>query len=1072
MDPSVVGSSSFGQLFQTLLPGTYGGSAEQIFSQPLVYTPSGGTKQYVYVATTQNNVYKLDAKTGAIVASRNLHIPFLAADLDGCVDINPNIGVTATGVVDPDTDTIYYTSKTYANQAAINTPQGLAAGRYFIHALNANDLSERPNFPVPLEGVIARNSDLRMFNGGIHHQRTALLHTGQFIYAGFASHCVQYNFTGWIIGWDKTSGKLVEYYAMEGKGVPNDIRGAGVWMSGGGIASDDAGSIWYATGNGYASQLSNVPVKGFNPPTSLEEAAVHMTINTDGSLNLIDFFMPWEKQALDGADRDLGTSPLEILPSQFACGDIKRIGVVTGKSGKTYWLNMDNLGGYRNGPNNLDAAIQVYQNDNSVYAGAGVYPLEGGYIYINVIQHPSNVFKFSCNAGVASFTKVAESPETNAYVLGVSHGTTTSLNGQPGTGLFWVTDVQGLNLRIYNAIPTNGKLTMINSFNIPGVMKFTRPVFGDAIVYVGTNQGLFYGFGSPVNAPLNCTSPVAFGNVNLKATSSPQSVKCTALIGLTVTGVALDSKKDYSISSLPTTPLQLNAGDSFTINATFSPTTVGLISNDVVVNTTNSVAGYSPNTHARLTGTGQSAGPLLSVAPTTLTFQGIVTGQNPDGVTETMILTNLGNGPLTFQSILYSNSSTTGPWQTWNGSGNLTVGEFVVQSIPSSLAAAASATISITFSGSKSGTFSGFVMFASNGGNQTISIAGSSGPAAVALLEFQTPDASGWVPYVNGTPFTFGNVTENNDRSLKFRVTNKAPTGGVGLSLTVSKPPFGLAGLVRAVNQVDLAEGTNLAPGESANATLTCTVPKSQWNVDPYNGTAPWTMNTNDPTFGKQFIQFFCQAVSEQAPPLLPNSDQGRYRYIGCYKENNPGRQLSTQLYGDDNNTNPMCISACAQQNFKYCGTQYHTECWAGNTIPSLKVDDSNCNYYCNGDINQVCGGNGDGTEAFISLFADSLATNSTNPPPPPPPSGGPVVNPGVDGYASIGCYTEATNTRALPFEFDTDKRTVKECVDACKTGSYTYAGVEYGGEVSHIAYGSHSLEKILLLTLRLVLVR
>ncbi|GFP60137.1 WSC domain-containing protein ARB_07867 [Trichoderma asperellum] len=1044
MDPSVVGSSSFGQLFQTLLPGVYGGAAEQIFSQPLVYTPSGGTKQYVYVATTQNNVYKLDAKTGAILASRNLHIPFLAADLDGCVDINPNIGITATGVIDPDTDTIYYTSKTYANQAVLNTPQGRPAGRYFIHALDANDLSERPNFPVPLEGIIARNSDVRMFNGGIHHQRTALLHTGQFIYAGFASHCVQYNFTGWIIGWDKTSGKLVEYYAMEGKGVPNDIRGAGVWMSGGGIASDDAGSIWYATGNGYASQLSNVPVKGFNPPTSLEEAAVHMTVNSDGSLNLIDFFMPWEKQALDGADRDLGTSPLEILPSEFSCGDIKRIGVVTGKSGKTYWLNMDNLGGYRNGPNNLDAAIQVYQNDNSVYAGAGVYPLEGGYIYINVIQHPSNVFKFSCDAGVPSFTKVAESPETNAYILGVSHGTTTSLNGQPGTGLFWVTDVQGLNLRIYDAIPKNGKLNMINSFNIPGVMKFTRPVFGDGIVYVGTNQGLFYGFGSPVNAPLNCTSPVAFGNVNLKATSDPQSVKCTALIDLTVTGIALDSKKDYSISSLPTTPLQLATGDSFTIQASFSPTTVGLISNDVVVNTTNNVAGYSPNTHARLTGTGQSAGPLLSIAPTTITFQGIVTGQNPDGVTETMILTNLGNGPLTFQSVLYSNISSTGPWQTWNGSGNLTAGKFLVQNIPSSLAAEGSSTIQITFDGSESGTFSGFVMFVSDGGNQTISIAGSSGPAAVALLEFQTPDASGWVPYVNGTPFTFGNVTENNERSLKFRVTNKAPEGGVSLSLTVSKPPFGLAGLIRAVNQVDLAEGTSLAPGESANATLTCTVPKSQWNVDPYNGTAPWTMNTNDPKFGKQFIQFFCQAVSEQAPPLLPNSDQGRYRYIGCFKENNPGRQLSTQLYGNDNNTNAMCISACAEQNFAYCGTQYHTECWAGNTIPILKVDDSNCNYYCGGDINQVCGGNGDGTEAFISLFADSLSTNSTTP---PPPTGGPVVNPGVDGYVSIGCYTEATNARALPYELDTDKRTVKECVDACKASHYTYAGVEYGGE-------------------------
>lgn len=106
MDPAVVGSSQFGLLFKTLLPGTYriGGQQvpEQIFSQPLVYTGADGI-QYVYVATTQNNVYKIVANTGVIVASRNLARPFLVSDLDGCVDINPTVGVTATGVIDPDT---------------------------------------------------------------------------------------------------------------------------------------------------------------------------------------------------------------------------------------------------------------------------------------------------------------------------------------------------------------------------------------------------------------------------------------------------------------------------------------------------------------------------------------------------------------------------------------------------------------------------------------------------------------------------------------------------------------------------------------------------------------------------------------------------------------------------------------------------------------------------------------------------------------------------------------------------------------------------------------------------------
>lgn len=100
MDPSIVGSDQFGQLWKAPLPGNYRGAAEQIYSQPLVYTLDDGI-QYLFVATTQNNVYKLNAKTGAVVLKRNLHVPFLTADLDGCVDINPTVGVTATGVIDP-----------------------------------------------------------------------------------------------------------------------------------------------------------------------------------------------------------------------------------------------------------------------------------------------------------------------------------------------------------------------------------------------------------------------------------------------------------------------------------------------------------------------------------------------------------------------------------------------------------------------------------------------------------------------------------------------------------------------------------------------------------------------------------------------------------------------------------------------------------------------------------------------------------------------------------------------------------------------------------------------------------
>ncbi|WRT68154.1 uncharacterized protein IL334_005129 [Kwoniella shivajii] len=1038
MDPAVVGSSQFGQIFKTVLPGNYGGVPEQVFASPLVYTTDDGV-QYVYLATQQNNIYKINAKTGVIVMHRNLHIPFLTADLDGCVDINPHIGSTATGVIDPSTNTWYLTTKTYVNQNVAGA-QGRPNGRYYFHAISVDDLSERSNFPVDLEGTVARNNPARSFNGGIHHQRPALLQQGQYVYAGFASHCVQYNFTGWIMGWDKSTGKTVEMYATEGQGVKNTVPGAGVWMSGGGLASDGRGSMFFASGNGYASQLNGIPVSGRQPPTSLEEAAVHMTINDDGSLTPVDFFMPWEKTQLDGADKDLGTTPLEILPSQFSCGSVKRIGVVTGKSGKTYWIDLDNMGGYQNGPNKLDAVLQVYQNENSVYAGAGVYPLEGGYIYINVIQYPTHVFKFSCDAGVPSFTKVADTPEKNAYILGVGHGTTTSMKDQPGTGLLWTSDVEGANLRIYNAVPQNGQLTLINSFNVPGTTKFSRPVFSDSRVYMITTLGLFYGFGSPVNLPVNCSSPYDFGTVNLNDTSGFKTIQCQANVDTQVTSLSISGNKNFVLgNSSAVLPVTVPKGTTFSFQAAFTPGQVGPLSSDAVLNTTNGAAGFSTSTPVRLKGTGQSTSAILGLSPNTVSFDGVITGQQVGGISQSVILLNQGNSNLTITGWQCSNSSETGPFTAMTiVDASVTCGPFTFSKIPSAIAGNSQAAVNVAFDPISSGNYATFVNIVSTGGKKVLDVIGVAGTYPSALLEFQTPDGTGWVKYDNSTPFTFGDVLENTSRNLKMRLTNQGDNSSARLSVTVSKPPFGVAGIIGAQNQIDLAEGTTLGPGESATATLYCSVPKSQIDVDSYTGSAGWTMNLGDPTFGKQHIQFACNAISEQSAPLLANGTS-RYRYKGCYKENNPGRQLKTQIYASDANTNEMCVQACSGAGYAFAGTQYLRECWCGPYIPTQQVDDANCNYACGGNVNQICGGNGvDQTGSYISLFMDSnTAANVVT---------GPSANPGVNGFTSIGCYTEGTGGRALSIGkglgFAT---TVANCTAACQ--GYAYAGVEYGQE-------------------------
>lgn len=536
------------------------------------------------------------------------------------MDINPTVGVTATGVIDPSTGIWYITAKTYADeyQDGRFSPQatpGRLNGRYYFHAIHTEDLSEVAGFPTLIDGTIFRNNDRRMFIGGNQHQRPALLQVGKYIYTGWASHCVQYNFTGAIIGFDKDTGKIVEAFATEAGPEPIDIKGGGVWMSGGGLAYDGRGSMFFSTGNGYASQLppTGNPVQGRNPPSSLEEAAVNAKVNDDGTITIVDFFMPKEKNQLDGADQDLGTSPLQLLPSDtFSCASHRRIGVVTGKSGKTYWLNLDDLGGYQTAPNEQDRVIQVFQNENSVYAGASVMPLGGGYIGINVIKFQTHIFKFSCNAGKAVFTHVADTAEKNAYILGVGHGATTSLDGREDSAMTWTTDVEGQNLRIYKSIPPSngGNLELIRGFNIVGTTKFSRPVFGDGRAYVGTTTGYLYAFGSPVNLPLNCSSPYTFPKTSIGNTTDPLTVTCIAKAQTTVQSLNYTGNANFKISNLPTTPLQLNAGQKFTFQAVFAPKSVGSLSSDVIVTTSGNAQGYASTTPITLKGTANSANAL------------------------------------------------------------------------------------------------------------------------------------------------------------------------------------------------------------------------------------------------------------------------------------------------------------------------------------------------------------------------------------------------------------------------------------------------------------------------------
>jgi hypothetical protein len=970
----------------------------------------------------------------------------------GCVDINPLIGVTATGVIDPETGTWYLTAKTYTEEFQnggtpfnVTNPPGRHNGRIYQHALHTSDLSSVPGWPVSPEGRPFRNNPSRIFLSGDTNSRPGALLVGDYLYTGYASHCVQYNFTGAIIGFHKSTGAVVEMFATEGGSEPNSVPGGGVWMSGGGLAYDVQGkSMYFTTGNGYASQLrpAGNSVPGRNPPSALEEAAVNAKINDDGTIAVVDFFMPMEKNDLDGADKDLGTTPLQVLPTNvFSCPKQRRMGVVTGKSGKTYWLNLDNLGGYQMGVNAGDAVVQAFQNENSVYSGAGVLPLGGGYVYIPVTRFATHVFQFSCDAGGnAKFTKVADTPDANAYILGTSHGTTTSMDGQEGSGLLWLTDVTGYGLRVYEAIPPSGggNLKLVRNFTIDGVTKFSRPVFGDGRVYVSTNRGYIYGFGSPVNQAVNCSS-LDFGTVPIGTASSSMAVSCVALVDTSVVGIDLGVGSNFTLSDVPSLPLKLKSGQTFSFNATASPVYVGSISGEVTVRLTNSVAGFSSVSFVNLKATGHSDTPVFAISPSKLTFN-VIAGQSQS---QTTLFQNSGDSILTLANVSFSFTSQDGPWTQPSASSDdiQQFGDFSFQGIPKTIPATGSTTITIVYTPTTPGNATIYLKAFSDGGSATLDLTAHSGSQPKAVIEFQSPDTSSWIPYSPTTPFTFGTVFSTQTRNLLLRITNGGDPNAVPLSITVSKPPYGVPGIIGKDNQIDLAEGTSIAAGTSQTANLYCAVPKSPVNTANYTGSTSWTLNTGDPTLGKQEIQFQCTAAAEQVGPVYDNGT-AQYGYMGCFKENNPGRQLAQQAYSDTTtNTNGKCITKCQALGYVFAGTQYRQECWCGNAIPIQRTADADCNYDCTGAASQSCGGNGVSKATVrISLFADSGKFNGNTTSPPL------SLTPSVGQYSFIGCYAETSAGKTVNRKAATSNvMTVEWCANFC-AGS-TYFGLEYAEE-------------------------
>lgn len=277
-----------------------------------------------------------------------------------------------------------------------------------------------------------------------------------------------------------TDGRFVTAYATSaGAGAPTvpKTSGAGVWMAGAMLASDQPNRFFFATGNGYTSTInSGHAASGRTPLDTLSETVVNMLINDDGTVTQQDYFEPAAYAAMDGADRDLGSGGVTLLTTPFAGGGVNNIAITCGKNGQCYVMNADNLGGYKNGANSGDNVLQTITPPSgaAMFGTVASYPLEGGYIYMALSGTPLYAYSLGFDSsGRPRFTYAGESAQSTAARPAVSAPIVTSLGGQEGTGILWVVDPDN-GVSAYNAVPEDGVLVPITLPASGMVSKFQR----------------------------------------------------------------------------------------------------------------------------------------------------------------------------------------------------------------------------------------------------------------------------------------------------------------------------------------------------------------------------------------------------------------------------------------------------------------------------------------------------------------------------------------------------------------------------------------------------------------------
>jgi hypothetical protein len=578
LTPLNVNSNIFGKLASVNVDG-------YTYAQPLYLTGlmiGGNPHDVAFVSTQHDSVYAFDivknATSGAVTITQLWQRSFITGGPGGPTtpgitsvpqpdvisgDIQPEIGITGAPVIDMASGTLYVVAK---------TKEMRADGAHYVQTIHALDVTTgaekyittgnggfiigdthtttavfgNETTPITIAGAGAESSGgVVPFSALKENQRPSLQLLNGRVYVAWASHGDNTPYHGWVVGFSETTLQPEKIFCTN----PNGNL-AGIWQSEGALSTDGR-YLYFAIGNGggAAGFAAWDPANG-----NYSESVLKIDTQPTGTaMPVADYFTPFNWQALDNADADLGSGGVMLLPDSVGGNGTgtqhTHLMVETGKDGHIYLLDRDNMGHLS--PNNTAIVEDLVAGPGGVWGNPAFYQesATSGLIFYHGSGSDSRVFRIS-NGAITQITPGNFIAYRSNQTFGFPGANPViSANGvnNPSSAIIWEVQLDNYGsqgpatLHAYGlpvaggVVQPSGTLTELYNSNMAGTrdrlsasVKFTSAIVTNGLVFVA--QGGGPASGNP-----------ASGTFNVFGEFPPPTLAPAAPTNLTAKGVATNT---------------------------------------------------------------------------------------------------------------------------------------------------------------------------------------------------------------------------------------------------------------------------------------------------------------------------------------------------------------------------------------------------------------------------------------------------------------------------------------------------------------------------------------------------